>query len=87
VELARAVSPASVITLEEEWGEWLAGQGQLDAAVNHFIEAGAAVKALEAALADRQCAKAAGIAQLLEPAKAAPYYRRIAAHYEEGNNR
>ena len=49
-----------VVLLEEEWGDWLAGQRQMDAAVNHFIEAGAAVKAIEAALAARQFPKAAG---------------------------
>lgn len=86
VELARAVAPASVIVLEEEWGDWLMAAGQLDAAVNHFIEAGAALKAVEAAIADRQCAKAAGMLEFLEHAKAAPFYRRIAAQYEEAGN-
>jgi hypothetical protein len=87
VKLARGVSPAAVIVLEEEWGDWLAGQRQLDAAVNHFIEAGATVKAIEAALADRQCAKAAGIVDFLEPRVAAPYFRRIAVLYEDAGNR
>lgn len=60
VELARAVAPASVIALEEEWGDWLAGLKQHDAAANHFIEAGATLKAVEAAIAARQFGKAAG---------------------------
>jgi hypothetical protein len=60
VELARSVSPASVITLEEEWGDWLASQKQMDAAINHFIEAGSTLKAIEAAIAARQFTKAAG---------------------------
>lgn len=46
--------------LEERWGDWLVAQRQMDAAVAHFIEAGAALKAIEAALAARQFAKAAG---------------------------
>ncbi len=46
--------------LEERWGDWLASQRQMDAAVNHFIEAGVAVKAIEAALEARQFPKAAG---------------------------
>lgn len=46
--------------LEEEWGDWLASQRQMDAAINHFIEAGVAAKAIEAALAARQFPKAAG---------------------------
>lgn len=87
VELARSVNPASVITLEEEWGDWLSSQKQMDAAINHYIEAGCTIKAIEAALADRQCAKAAGLVEFLEPAKAAPYFRRIAQLYEEVNNR
>lgn len=46
--------------LEEEWGDWLAAQRQMDAAVNHFIEAGVATKAIDAALAAGQFPKAAG---------------------------
>lgn len=61
VELARVISPASVITLEEEWGDWLASQKQMDAAINHFIEAGNTLKAIEAAIAARQFIKAAGM--------------------------
>jgi intraflagellar transport protein 172 len=64
VELARVVSPASVITLEEEWGDWLASQKQMDAAINHFIEAGSTLKAIEAAIAARQFTKAAGMHQV-----------------------
>jgi intraflagellar transport protein 172 len=51
-----------VVALEEEWGDWLVSQRQMDAAVNHFIEAGVAAKAIEAALAARQFPKAAGVA-------------------------
>jgi intraflagellar transport protein 172 len=87
VELARTVSPTNVITLEEEWGDWLASQKQMDAAINHFIEAGCTVKAIEAALADRQCAKAADLLEFLEPLKAQLYYKRIAQFYEEANSR
>eukprot|EP00878_Enallax_costatus_P040062 GHUV01046039.1.p1 GENE.GHUV01046039.1~~GHUV01046039.1.p1 ORF type:complete len:267 (+),score=86.37 GHUV01046039.1:352-1152(+) len=87
VELARQISPASVVTLEEEWGDWLASQKQMDAAINHFIEAGSTLKAIEAAIAARQFTKAAGIVDFLEPAKAQPYYRRMGQHYEEANNR
>jgi hypothetical protein len=60
VQLARSHAPAAVITLEEEWGDWLASQKQMDAAINHFIEAGVTLKAIEAAIAARQFAKAAG---------------------------
>lgn len=87
VELARTVDPASVIALEEEWGDWLSSQQQMDAATNHYIEAGCTTKAIEAAIEDRQCVKAAGLVEFLKPAEAAPYYRRIAQLCEEANNR
>lgn len=43
VELARYAFPAEVVKLEEEWGDYLVQQKQLDAAINHFIEAGSVV--------------------------------------------
>lgn len=39
VELARSVFPAEVVKLEESWGDHLVQQKQLDAAINHYIEA------------------------------------------------
>ena len=53
--------PAEVVALEEEWGDWLISQHQVDAAINHFIEAGCSLKAVEAALAARQWQKAAAV--------------------------
>ena len=53
--------PAQVVPLEEEWGDWLMSQHQVDAAINHFIEAGCSMKAVEAALAARQWQKAAAV--------------------------
>ena len=61
LDLARRHFPAQVVPLEEEWGDWLMSQHQVDAAINHFIEAGCSMKAVEAALAARQWAKAAAI--------------------------
>ena len=40
VELARYAFPSEVVQLEEEWGDHLVTLKQLDAAINHFIEAG-----------------------------------------------
>ena len=40
VELARVAFPAEVVKLEEAWGDYLVQQKQMDAAINHFIEAG-----------------------------------------------
>ena len=39
MELARYAFPAEVVKLEEEWGDYLVSQKQLDAAINHYIEA------------------------------------------------
>lgn len=40
VELARLAFPTEVVKLEEAWGDYLVQQKQMDAAINHFIEAG-----------------------------------------------
>lgn len=40
VELARVAFPVEVVRLEESWGDYLVQQKQMDAAINHFIEAG-----------------------------------------------
>lgn len=51
--------------MEEDWGDWLMTQKQMDAAINHFIEAGRSLKAIEAAIQCRQFSKAAGIIDFL----------------------
>lgn len=61
LDLMRRHFPAEVVPLEEEWGDWLMSQHQVDAAINHFIEAGCSLKAVEAALAARQWQKAAAV--------------------------
>jgi intraflagellar transport protein 172 len=86
IDLARRDFPGQVIQVEEEWGDWLVTQKQMDAAINHFIEAGQSLKAIEAAMQCRQFAKAAGIIDFLEPSQATPYYKRIAQHYESTGN-
>jgi len=55
VELSRRMFPREVVTLEHEWGNWLVEHKQLDAAINHFIEAGQYVKAIEAAIQVHLC--------------------------------
>ncbi|TPX43982.1 hypothetical protein SeMB42_g04483 [Synchytrium endobioticum] len=39
VELARAAFPREVVILEEQWGDHLVASKQMDAAINHYIEA------------------------------------------------
>jgi intraflagellar transport protein 172 len=83
VELAKQHQPALVVQLEEEWGDWLVSQKQVDAAINHYIEAGCSTKAIDAAMSARQWNKAE---QLLEststdPHLAIPFYEKLAQHY------
>ncbi|XP_023169799.2 intraflagellar transport protein 172 homolog [Drosophila hydei] len=66
LELARVVSPQEVTSLEEQWGDWLVSRKQLDASINHYIEAGATQKALEAAVGAKQWRKAVQIAKVLD---------------------
>uniref|UniRef100_A0A7S0YIK8 Intraflagellar transport protein n=1 Tax=Polytomella parva TaxID=51329 RepID=A0A7S0YIK8_9CHLO len=83
IDLARREDPSQVRVLEELWGDWLVVQKQMDAAINHFIESYAPLKAIKAAMECRQFTKAAGIIDALDnPADAIPFYRRIAQHYE-----
>ncbi|XP_034555797.1 intraflagellar transport protein 172 homolog [Notolabrus celidotus] len=81
VELARLAFPAEVVKLEEAWGDYLVQQKQMDAAINHFIEAGCSLKAIEAAIAARQWKKAVHILELQEDSSAGKYYLKIAQHY------
>ncbi|KAL6096181.1 ift172 [Pungitius sinensis] len=81
VELARLAFPAEVVKLEETWGDYLVQQKQMDAAINHFIEAGCSLKAIEAAIAARQWKKAVHILELQEDSSAVKYYVKIAQYY------
>uniref|UniRef100_A0A672S8A0 Intraflagellar transport protein 172 homolog n=1 Tax=Sinocyclocheilus grahami TaxID=75366 RepID=A0A672S8A0_SINGR len=81
VDLARVAFPAEVVKLEEVWGDYLVQQKQMDAAINHYIEAGCSTKAIEAAIAARQWKKALHILELQEGRTAAKYYLNIAQHY------
>ncbi|XP_069028434.1 intraflagellar transport protein 172 homolog [Embiotoca jacksoni] len=81
VELARLTFPAEVVKLEEAWGDYLVQQKQMDAAINHFIEAGCSLKAIEAAIMARQWKKAVHILEMQEDSAAGKYYVKIAQHY------
>uniref|UniRef100_A0A8C2ZEP1 Intraflagellar transport protein 172 homolog n=1 Tax=Cyclopterus lumpus TaxID=8103 RepID=A0A8C2ZEP1_CYCLU len=81
VELARLAFPVEVVKLEEAWGDYLVQQKQMDAAINHFIEAGCSLKAIEAAIAARQWKKAVHILELQEDSSAGKYYVKIAQYY------
>jgi intraflagellar transport protein 172 len=83
VELARRTFPAEVVTLEEEWGDHLAESKQLDAAINHYIEAGRTLKALEAAISARQWKKAVQIIQVIDDSSGDlnKYYFKLGQHF------
>ncbi|XP_016392956.1 intraflagellar transport protein 172 homolog [Sinocyclocheilus rhinocerous] len=81
MDLARVAFPAEVVKLEEVWGDYLVQQKKMDAAINHYIEAGCSTKAIEAAIAARQWKKALHILELQEDKTAAKYYLKIAQHY------
>lgn len=87
IELARNISPEEVTTLEEEWGDWLVGRRQPDASISHYIEAGATVKALEAAVTAKQWRKAMQIARVLdEPDEIRRFAVELSEHLSQIGN-
>ena len=83
LDLARRQYPKFVKKLEEKWGDYLVSVKQMEASINHFIEAEAFQKAIEAAINARLWAKAVQFLgnQSLELAK--PYYKQIGKHYAD----
>lgn len=82
VELIRLTNPSEVTALEEEWGDYLVKSRQLDAAINHYIEAGKTLKALKASIGAAQWKKAIHIMQIIdEPDILQKYSNVIAKHY------
>ncbi|XP_067120573.1 intraflagellar transport protein 172 homolog [Centruroides vittatus] len=82
VELSRLAFPEEVVHLEEEWGNYLVGIKQLEAAINHYIEAGKTVKALDAAVSARQWKKAVQIIEVIDdPGTVTKYYQKLGQHY------
>jgi intraflagellar transport protein 172 len=37
VDLARRSFPSHVVNLEEEWGDWLVSQKQIDLSIEHYV--------------------------------------------------
>ena len=87
VELSRRnFQGRDVVELEQLWGDHLVAQKNPDAAINHYTEAGAYVKAIEAAISCRQWPKAAQIVETLDASDAKPYYQQIARYFESARN-
>lgn len=82
VDLARTAFPGEVIHLEEEWGDHLASIKQLEAAINHYIEAGSSVKALDAAINAKLWKKAVEIMEIIDDTQAlGKYLKPMAQHF------
>ncbi|CAH1397619.1 unnamed protein product [Nezara viridula] len=82
LHLARVVAPQEVVSLEEEWGDHLVQTKQLDAAINHYIEAGQTIKALDAAIGARQWKKAVQIIQVIDDVHlVANQYNQLCSHF------
>lgn len=83
VELARKTFPARVVELQEQWGDYLVSQKQVDMAINHYIEAKVSQKAIEAALNARQYPRALQLVDSIDSNSSKPYYKQLARHYED----
>ena len=61
--------------------------GQVDAAINHYLEAGAYQTAITAAIDSKQIIKAAQLLDdtVRDQAVARPFYLQIARHYQQTN--
>merc|ERR1719502_698098 len=82
----RCFQGRDVVELELLWGDHLVACKNPDAAINHYTEAGAYVKAIEAAISCRQWPKASQIVETLDANEAKPYLLQIAKHYETSRN-
>jgi len=82
VELSRREFPSEVKNLEGLWGDWLVSMRQHDAAINHFVEAGESIKAIEAALECRQWNKAVQIMESQPREVSQPFYGKLAKQCE-----
>mmetsp|Transcript_3021 Transcript_3021/g.11522 ORF Transcript_3021/g.11522 Transcript_3021/m.11522 type:complete len:1330 (-) Transcript_3021:1351-5340(-) len=83
VELARKTFPSKVVELQEMWGNHLIENNQVEMAINHFIEASASSKAIQAALGSKQWKKAEQLLDMLDSDAAAQYHAELALHYDE----
>mmetsp|Transcript_22613 Transcript_22613/g.70776 ORF Transcript_22613/g.70776 Transcript_22613/m.70776 type:complete len:1626 (+) Transcript_22613:579-5456(+) len=82
VDLARSYFPGRVVELHEAWGDHLLSIDAVEMAVNHYIEANAVIKAIEALMASRQWIKAAQMLDGKSADVARPYQLQLGYHYE-----
>ena len=82
VEIAKKYIPNRVERLEEEWGDYLSEQKQIESAIIHYIEAGSKEKAIEAAIQARKWEKAIELANNCPPDISRPFFVDIGTHFE-----
>ena len=70
-----------MVSLEERWGNYLVSIKQTESAINHYIEAGAIQKAIEASINSREWNKAIQLLAHQTPEVARRLYKQIAKHY------
>lgn len=87
VDVARRHFPHEVVSLELQWAEHLVNSRQLEAAVNHFIEAGNTQRAIQVAAEGQMWKRIASIVDSMGASKEAePYYIQLAQHYDTAGN-
>ncbi|KRY41446.1 Intraflagellar transport protein -like protein [Trichinella spiralis] len=85
VELCRMIKPEEVVILEEQWGDYLVKLNQNYSAVNHYIESGKTLKALEASIKSEQWSRAVEICEAVEQSRDAQQYFHAIAEYLASN--
>lgn len=83
VDLAKKSFQNHVVNLEEEWGDYLVSQRQLDQAVDHFLQANIFNKAIESAIAARNWNRAVQLVQNKPADQVRQYQIQIARHFAE----
>jgi len=82
IQLAKKHFQGQVVTLEEEWGDYLVSSRKMETATNHFIEAGCLVKALDAALESRQWKRALSVIEgINDVAAVSQQWNRLGEHF------
>ncbi len=66
IDLARRSFPNEVVELEECWGDYLVQRKQVQMAIDHYIKAGASIKAINACFESRQFVQAAELIDALD---------------------
>ncbi|OUC47010.1 putative WD domain, G-beta repeat protein, partial [Trichinella nativa] len=85
VELCRKIKPEEVVILEEQWGDYLVKLNQNYSAVNHYIESGKTLKALEASIKSEQWNRAVEICEAVEQSRDTQQYFHAIAEYLASN--